>query len=89
VSENYLNEHGWAVIDALDEIGRAHGKTPGQTALAWLLTNPVVTAPIIGANHADQLRESLGAVGYRLDAGEMSRLNELTKYPKNWRPIWD
>ena len=89
VSENYLNEHGWAVIDALTAIGRAHNKTPGQTALAWLLTNPVITAPIVGANHADQLRESLGAVGYRLDAGEMSRLNELTKYPKNWRPIWD
>ena len=89
VTENYLNEHGWAVIDALAAIGRAHNKTTGQTALAWLLTNPVVTAPIVGANHADQLRESLGAVGYRLDASEMSRLNELTKYPKNWRPIWD
>lgn len=89
VSENYLNEHGWAVIDAVTEIGRAHGKTPGQTALAWLLTNPVVTAPIVGANNPVQLGESLGAAGYRLDPGEMTRLNELTKYPRNWRPIWD
>jgi aryl-alcohol dehydrogenase-like predicted oxidoreductase len=89
VSETYLNERGWAVIDALAAIGRTHSKTTGQTALAWLLSNPVVTAPIVGANRADQLRESLGAAGYRLDAGEMARLNELTNYPKNWRPVWD
>jgi aryl-alcohol dehydrogenase-like predicted oxidoreductase len=89
VIEHYCNETGWAVIDALDAIAQVHGKTVGQTALAWLLTNPVVTAPIIGANSVSQLRDLLGAVGYRLDAGEMARLHELTKYPRNWRPIWD
>ena len=89
ISGHYCNETGWAVIDALVEIGRAHAKTTSQTALAWLLTNPVVTAPIVGANNAGQLRESLGAAGYRLDAAEMARLNDLTKYYRNWRPIWD
>lgn len=89
ISDRYLNERGWAVIDALAAVGQAHGKTIGQTALAWLLSNPVVTAPIIGANNAGQLRESLGAAGYRLEADEVTRLNELTKYPRNWRPIWD
>jgi aryl-alcohol dehydrogenase-like predicted oxidoreductase len=89
VRELYANERGFAVIDALDEIARDHSKTVAQTAFAWMLTNPVVTAPIIGANTAAQLQESLGAVGYRLSAEEMNRLNELTRYPKNWRPIWD
>ena len=89
ISEHYLNPAGWAVLDALGEIGRAHGKTAAQTALAWLLTNPVVTAPIVGANHPDQLRESLGAAGYRLAPAEMAQLHELTRYPRNWRPIWD
>jgi aryl-alcohol dehydrogenase-like predicted oxidoreductase len=89
IAEHYFTETGWAVLDALADIGRAHAKTTSQTALAWLLTNPVVTAPIVGANHAGQLRESLGAAGYRLDAGEMARLNDLTKYYRNWRPIWD
>lgn len=89
IADLYLNERGWAVIDALVAIGKAHGKTVSQTALARLLTNPVITAPIVGANHAGQLRESLGAAGYRLDAGEMARLNDLTKYYRNWRPIWD
>jgi aryl-alcohol dehydrogenase-like predicted oxidoreductase len=85
----YGNEAGWAVIEALDEIGKAHGKTVAQTALAWQLTNPVITAPIIGANTVGQLTDLLGAVGYRLSPEEMTRLNELTKYPRNWRPIWD
>ncbi len=89
VRENYANERGFAVIDALEMIGRSHGKTVAQTALAWLLTNPVVTSPIVGANTVAQLEDALGAAGYRLLPSEMETLNALTAYPKNWRPIWD
>lgn len=85
----YGNERGWAVIEALEQIGHDNGKTVAQTALAWLLTNPVVTAPIIGANTPEQLADSLGAAGYRLKPEEKSRLDELTKWPRNGRPIWD
>ena len=89
VRELYANDRGFAVIDGLEAIGRAQGKNAAQTALAWLLTNPVVTAPIIGANTAAQLQESLGAAGYRLNPAEMESLHLLTKYPRNSRPIWD
>jgi aryl-alcohol dehydrogenase-like predicted oxidoreductase len=89
VQESYANDRGFALIDQLETIGRAHGKTVAQTAFAWLLTNPVVTAPIIGANTTTQLQDSLGAAGYRLDPAEMESLHKLTTYPKNWRPIWD
>jgi len=89
VTKLYANDRGFAVIDELERIGKSHGKTVSQTAFAWLLTNPVVTSPIVGANTAAQLQESLGAAGYRLDSAEMSSLNELTKYYRNWRPIWD
>lgn len=88
-NKNYETDRGYAVIDELEKTGHAHEKSIAQTALAWLLTNPVVTAPIIGANSAAQLAESLGAAGYRLSAAEMERLNTLTAYPKNSRPIWD
>jgi aryl-alcohol dehydrogenase-like predicted oxidoreductase len=89
ILDRYGNERGYALIEALDEIGQAHGKTVAQTSLAWMLSNPVITAPIIGANTVDQLNDTLGAAGYRLSAEEVARLNELTKWPKNWRPIWD
>lgn len=89
VLNKYGNDRGWSAIEALEEIGAAHEKTVAQTALAWQLTNPVITAPIIGANTPEQLSDALGAAGYRLSVEEMQRLNELTKFPKNYRPIWD
>lgn len=89
VAEKYAHDRGYAVIEQLAAIGCARGKTVAQTALAWLLTNPVMSAPIIGANSPEQLQESLGAAGYRLEAAEMQTLNALTDYPKNTRPIWD
>jgi aryl-alcohol dehydrogenase-like predicted oxidoreductase len=85
----YSDERSWKVIDALEKIGNDHGKTVGQTALAWLLTNPVMTAPILGANNVAQLKDSLGAAGWKLSPEEMKVLNDLTPYPKNPRPIWD
>ncbi len=89
IQEKYAHERGFAVIDTLEQIARARDKSVTQTALAWQLTNPVITAPIIGANMPAQLQESLGAAGYRLTVAEMETLNERTKYPRNWRPIWD
>lgn len=87
--QRYGNEKGYALIEGLDEIGKAHDKTVAQTALAWQLSNPVITAPIIGANTPDQLNDLIGASGYRLTPDETTRLNELSKWPRNWRPIWD
>jgi aryl-alcohol dehydrogenase-like predicted oxidoreductase len=89
VGKRYLTDAGYQTLDTLETIGRAHGKTVSQTALAWLLTNPVMTAPIVGANSVAQLLESLGAVGYRLARDEIARLNAATAYSRNWRPIWD
>ncbi|MDB6094250.1 MAG: aldo/keto reductase [Verrucomicrobia bacterium] len=87
--KKYGTDRGFSLIEKLDEIGRSHGKTVAQTALAWLLGNPVVTSAIVGANTPQQLRDSFGAVGYRLDAEEMKALAALTDYPRNSRPIWD
>jgi aryl-alcohol dehydrogenase-like predicted oxidoreductase len=87
--KDYANDKGWALIDALEEIGKSHNKTITQTSLAWMLTNPVITSPIIGANNVEQLKDSLGAAGYRLTPEEIKRLNDLTAWPRNWRPIWD
>ncbi len=84
--KNYGNDKGWAVIDALDEIAQAHEKTVAQTALAWVLANPIITAPIIGANTPEQLTDLLGASAYALTPDEVKRLNDLTAYPKTGVP---
>ncbi len=74
------SEMGQRVLEKLEAIGQARGKTIAQTALAWLLSNPVITAPIIGANTVQQLHEALGAAGYRLSAEEMRALNDATAW---------
>lgn len=74
------SERGQRAIEALEVIGAAHSKTVAQTALAWMLSNPVITAPIIGANTVAQLQDGLGAAGYRLSADEVKALNEATAW---------
>ena len=80
----YRHERHFKVLDALGEMGAEHGKTVAQMALGWLLTQPFVTAPIIGANTVEQLEESLGAAGLRLTEDEMQRLDDLTATDRNW-----
>ncbi len=87
--KRFGDDRGWALIDSLDEIGKSHNKSVAQTALAWLLTNPVITAPVLGANTIAQLTDLCGVIGYRLSGEEMKTLNDLTSYPRNGRPIWD
>ncbi len=80
VEKRYFREENFRVLDRMAEIGRAHGKSLPQVALAWLQSNPLVTSPIIGANSVEQLQASLGAVGFRLDATDKEALDELTAW---------
>ncbi|MHB8627762.1 MAG: aldo/keto reductase [Aggregatilineales bacterium] len=82
--KRYTTDKGFALIDALQEMGQARGKTIAQMALGWQLTQPFVTSPIVGANTVQQLEESLGAVGLRLTEEEMKRLDDLTETDRNW-----
>ncbi len=50
IQQRYFNDRGFAIVDKLEEIGKARSLSVAQTALAWLLTQPVITAPIVGAN---------------------------------------
>ncbi len=45
-----------------------------------MLSNPVITAPIIGANTVEQLNDGLGAAGYRLSSDEVKTLNDATQW---------
>lgn len=71
---------GQSVLAALGAIATRNGKNIAATALAWQLSNPLITAPIIGANTVEQLNTLLGAVGYRLNASDMAALNDASKW---------
>lgn len=79
--EQRENERTWQIVDALWEVAEARGKTPAQVALNWLLLQPGVTAPIIGARTLAQLEDNLGSVGWSLSADELARLNAASDIP--------
>jgi aryl-alcohol dehydrogenase-like predicted oxidoreductase len=80
LKKRYFNERNFDLLDRMAQIGQAHEKGVLQVALAWLLTNPLVTSPIIGANDVEQLQGSLDAVGFRLSDEEMQALDELSDW---------
>jgi aryl-alcohol dehydrogenase-like predicted oxidoreductase len=77
-----MTEKNFALLDKMDEIAAAHNSTVSQIALAWLLADPVITSPIIGATSVEQLNENLGAVNIKLTAEEMDVLNKMTTWKK-------
>jgi aryl-alcohol dehydrogenase-like predicted oxidoreductase len=68
------------LVELLRKIGAPHGKQPGEVALAWVLSNPAVTAAIVGLRRADQVHGTAGAMDFRLTPAEMEQLeNWLAK----------
>ncbi len=66
-----------ALIELMREIGTAHGgKTPAQVALNWTICKG--TLPIPGARNANQAEQNAGAIGWRLSAEEIARLDEAS-----------
>ncbi len=76
--DGYNNEHTWGVLDALFAVAEEAGHSPAQVALNWLLRQPGVTAPIIGARNMKHLTDNLGAAGWALDDEQVERLTEAS-----------
>lgn len=74
----YLNERGWRILKALDEVAAEARSTPAQVALAWEMAQPGITAPIVSATSVEQLEEILGAARLRLTPDAMARLDEAS-----------
>ncbi|MFJ2771852.1 aldo/keto reductase [Streptomyces sp. NPDC087300] len=70
-----------ARITAYEELLDKHGLEPGEAALAWLLTRPGVTAPIVGPRTADQLASALRAVDLELSPELLDGLDEIFPGP--------
>jgi aryl-alcohol dehydrogenase-like predicted oxidoreductase len=73
----YLDEAGQRMLGTLDEIAAAHTTTVAAVALAWLLADATIAAPIASARTKEQLVDLLPSVSLRLSTGEISRLTAL------------
>jgi 1-deoxyxylulose-5-phosphate synthase len=75
--ERYNSPSDFDVVDRLAEVAAARGVPPAQVALAWLLSRPAVTAPIVGATRLGHISDALAAVQLTLTDEEVHRLEEL------------
>lgn len=80
-------EEGYDVVEVMDEIAQKKNASIPQVALAWLLHQPGVTAPIIGAKKMSQLEDNLASAELNLSADELSQIAETTE-PKSIYPQW-
>lgn len=67
------------LVERLREIGKRHGRSPGEVAIAWTLANPAVTAAIVGFRSAKQVSGVIHAAHFRLTADEMGEIERATK----------
>jgi aryl-alcohol dehydrogenase-like predicted oxidoreductase len=74
-------------VEMLVDIAGAHGASPAQVALAWLLGRPAVTSVIIGARTDEQLLDNLGGASLLLSADEQAALNKVSA-PELIYPYW-
>ncbi len=76
--KTYMNPRGMRILAALDEVGLELGKTPVQIALAWLMAQPTVAAPIASATSLAQLDELMAATQLRLPSEAVAMLNKAS-----------
>ena len=76
--KNFLNERGFRILAALDEVAARYQANPAQVALAWLIAQPTVTAPITSATSLAQLDNLIAATRLQLDAAALARLSEAS-----------
>jgi aryl-alcohol dehydrogenase-like predicted oxidoreductase len=71
----YINIQGLAVLDALDAVAKKHNSTPACVALAWLIAQPGITAPIASATSPSQFQTLVEATRLKLDPASIEQLN--------------
>jgi aryl-alcohol dehydrogenase-like predicted oxidoreductase len=67
------------VVEHLREIGRRHGRGPGEVAIAWTLNHPAVTGAIVGFRSPQQVAGIIGAAEFRLDQDEIAEIERALK----------
>ena len=72
----YYQDDDFAVVDRLSEVAQAHGLSNVKVALAWILSKPGITSPIIGASKPQHLEDAIAALSIKLPAADVKKLEE-------------
>ncbi|HEY9003178.1 MAG TPA: aldo/keto reductase [Mucilaginibacter sp.] len=78
--KKYMNERGFRILDALDKIAKEYHTTPPGAAIAWVIAQPGIVAPIASATSVKQLRETTRALELNLSEEAIQLLTEASRY---------
>ncbi|SNC74660.1 Predicted oxidoreductase [Hymenobacter gelipurpurascens] len=78
VGQKYLNDKGLRILKGLDAVATRQQATPAQVALAWIMAQPGLTAPIASATSPEQVTELLKATELHLSAEDLSELGQAS-----------
>ncbi len=81
--KRYYTERNWSLLDVMDAMAKEKRSSISQIALAWLLADPLITSPIIGANSVEQLKDNLGAMDVQLTPAEKSTLDKASDWKES------
>jgi len=76
--KKYVNERGFRILGALDQVAKKYDATPARVSLAWLLARPGITAPIVSATSIEQLNDVIASVELQLDRASIELLNQAS-----------
>jgi len=86
IDPTYIMRHRWddpanlAILTGLEELCKELGRPMAQVALAWMLANPAITAPIIGASSLQQLEDNVAASEFSLSKADLERIDRISPY---------
>lgn len=83
-AEDLLGDREYDIIDALEDIAKSKNVSPASVALAWVISRPGVSSTLIGARTIKQLAQNLASLEVELSAGEIQRLDDLSKPALNF-----
>jgi aryl-alcohol dehydrogenase-like predicted oxidoreductase len=78
VAGKYVNDRGLAVLDVVEAVAKEYESTAARVALAWLIAQPGITAPIASATNEKQLADLVEATSLRLDSSALERLSAVS-----------
>jgi len=76
--KKYLNDRGFRILRALDDVAAKYQSTPARIALGWLMARPSITAPIASATNLEQLNDLIEATKLELDRSSIEILNQAS-----------
>jgi aryl-alcohol dehydrogenase-like predicted oxidoreductase len=74
----YLNERGFRILKALDQVAKKYNANPAKISLAWVMSRPSITAPIVSSTNLEQLNDLMSSVELSLDKDSIELLNQAS-----------